>query len=78
MSFDEKEFAKKIVSDLALLRYDIETLKSLSADQRKAVMKKVLNLLIDVPAMPEFIEALMFSFVVEYMEHFIKSKVASK
>lgn len=78
MPFDEKGFAADIVKHLGLLRNDMQTLKSLRAEDRKAVTKKVLNLLIDIKNMPEFVEALMFSFVVEYLEHFIKSKIGGE
>ena len=78
MPFDEKGFAADIVKHLGLLRNDMQTLKSLRAKDRKGVMKRVLNLLIDIKNMPEFVEALLFSFVVEYMEHFVKSKLGGE
>ena len=71
--FNPDEFAKKVTSDLALLRIDMEIFRALPAEERKKVLKKVLNKLIDIPAMPDFLEPLLFRFMVEYMEYFFKT-----
>lgn len=39
---------------------------------------KMLNKIIDIPTMPEFVEAMFFSFAVNYVEHFVTSQILSK
>lgn len=70
--FNAEQFANEIVADLARLRLDMRIMKEITPEDRKEVLKKVLNKIIDIPGLPDFLEPLLFNFAVEYMEHFLK------
>jgi hypothetical protein len=73
--FEIDKFVGDMIADLSRLRMDIATFKALDPQTRKEVIKKLLNKLIDVPGLPDFLEPLLFNFLVEYMENFITSNI---
>lgn len=78
MAFDERGFAKAVVTDLGRMKSHMETFKALPPETRKAVIKRIMNALVDIPYMPELLEGMMFAFAVEAFEHFFKSKFGQK
>ena len=78
MAFDERGFAKDVVVDLARMKSHMTTFRALPPETRKAVIKRIMNALVDVPYMPEILEGMMFAFAVEAFEHFFKSKFGQK
>lgn len=78
MAYDPNVIAEQFMEDLAKLKNDMNFLQKMSAKDRKEVIVKMLNKMIDIPAMPEFIEAMFFGFAVNYVEHFVTNQILSK
>ena len=70
--------AEQLIEDIAKLKNDITFLRKLSAKDQKEIIKIYLNKVIDIPMMPEYIEAMLFGFLVNYGEHVINTRILSK
>ena len=77
-TFNEKEFAEKVVADLTVLRADLMTLKALTPDQRREVLKRVMNILVNVPVLPEYVEAYGIAFGIGVIENLITNALGSE
>jgi len=77
-TFSEKEFSEKIVADLTVLRADVMTLKALTPDQRRDVLKRVMNILVDVPVLPEYVESLGIAFGIGVIENMITNALSGE
>lgn len=76
--FDVDKFVDKFVNDLSFIQDDMNTLRKLPEKQMKDVLKKVMNKKIDIPGMPEFLEAIAFSFIVEASAYVIERQFGGK
>lgn len=76
MPFDEEGFSKDLFTHLTLVQNDLMILRTLKPEERKDVLKRVLNLIIDIPVLPEMIEALFCSFLVEAADTFVKNTLS--
>lgn len=74
---DPKVLAEQLVEDVLKLKNDIELLRRLSPEDRRSVLKTFLNKLIDIPMMPEAIEAMLIGFVLSYAEHIVNTRILS-
>ena len=78
MPFDEKAFAEDFAKHLELLRNDMKTLGALPSKDRNAVMSRVVNLMVDIKNVPEFVEAWAFGIVIDMIEGFISKQLGGK
>jgi hypothetical protein len=78
MPFDERGFAADFAKHLGLVRKDIETLSALPPKDRNSVMSRVMNHLIDIKNVPEFVEAWAFGIVINMIEGFISKQLGGK
>ena len=76
--FNPDLFAKDFAGHLRQVSMDFDKLKSLPKDQRNKSLEKTMNILIDIKGVPEFIEAIVFSFIVKYADFLIQEKFGSK
>jgi hypothetical protein len=74
--YNPEVLAKQLADHLKLSANDIKTIASLPAEEKKAVLKKAADILIDVPYVPAFLEPMIFNFVVEFLDHQIKQIMA--
>lgn len=76
--FNPDIFAKDFARHLRQINMDLDCLKKLPKDQRNEVLQKTMNDLIDIKGVPEFIEAIAFSFIVKYADFLIHEKLGLK
>ena len=69
---------KTVQKDLAVLQMDYRVIRALTSEDRKKLFSEVANDLINIPGTPEFIEAMLFSTIIEFLNYLIVKKMGGE
>lgn len=71
--FNAKEFAQKVLADVQPLWVDYKIFSALPEQEKKNVLKEVVNLEVNLPVLSERMEAMIFGFAVDMIFEGVQS-----